>query len=321
MRLFYLPGAVAKGDTRMHRMTLIFLAGLSVGAAQPIPRPEFPQPQFQREQWLNLNGPWEFEFDDGNRGSAEDWASGGKAFSRHITVPFCFESARSGIADTSFHPWAWYKRSVTIPGDWKGRRVLLHFGAVDYRAMVWVNGRFAGRHEGGNTPFQLDITELLKPGANGITVRAEDPPTDRYIPRGKQYWELKSASIFYTRTSGIWQTVWLEATGDSYLARVRITPAVDGTVRFDAAIARPAPVSSLWPRSGTKEPRWRRARGARKDHGPAPSPSSPIPNSGRRDGLGSTMSPSSCAAVRRCWTMSAPILDIAPSARRMAAFC
>ncbi len=159
MRLFYLPGAVAKGDTRMHRMTLIFLAGLSVGAAQPIPRPEFPQPQFQREQWLNLNGPWEFEFDDGNRGSAEDWASGGKAFSRHITVPFCFESAPAAGLRTH--------RSIPGPGTsaasrsraiGKDRRVLLHFGAVDYRAMVWVNGRFAGRHEGGNTPFQLQTS-------------------------------------------------------------------------------------------------------------------------------------------------------------------
>jgi beta-galactosidase/beta-glucuronidase len=225
----------------MRRITLVLLAGLTAAAAQPIPRPEYPQPQFQREPWLNLNGVWEFEFDDGNHGLEGDWAAGNKTFSRHITVPFCFESARSGIADTSFHPWAWYRRSVTIPGDWNGRRVLLHFGAVDYRAMVWINGRFAGRHEGGNTPFQFDITDLLKPGANSVTVRAEDPPTDRYIPRGKQYWELKSASIFYTRTSGIWQTVWLEAAGDSYLSHVNITPVLDGTVRFDAAIARPGP--------------------------------------------------------------------------------
>ncbi len=210
-------------------------------AAQPVPRPEFPQPQFQREHWLNLNGTWEFEFDDANRGLAEDWAAANKVFSRHITVPFCFESARSGIADTSFHPWAWYRRAITVPENWKGRRVLLHFGAVDYRAMVWINGRLAGRHEGGNTPFQFDITHLLKPGSNTLTVRAEDPPTDRYIPRGKQYWEPKSASIFYTRTSGIWQTVWLEAAGDSYLTRVNITPSLDGTVRFDAEVARPSP--------------------------------------------------------------------------------
>ncbi|HKW96517.1 MAG TPA: glycoside hydrolase family 2 TIM barrel-domain containing protein [Bryobacteraceae bacterium] len=223
----------------MRRLILVALTALAA-AAQPIPRPEFPEPQFERAQWLNLNGQWQFEFDDANRGLADAWQAAGKSFSREITVPFCFESMRSGIGDTSFHPWAWYRRSFTVPDAWKGRRVLLHFGAVDYRAMVWLNGQFTGRHEGGNTPFAFDITRLLKPGANVLTVRAEDPPTDRYIPRGKQYWEPKSASIFYTRTSGIWQTVWLEATGDSYLTHVRITPSIDGMVRFDARIAHAA---------------------------------------------------------------------------------
>ena len=225
----------------MRRVLIVLFAAAAIAAAAPVPRPEFPQPQFEREQWLNLNGPWAFEFDDSNLGLTEDWASAGKHFSRNITVPFCFESKLSGIGDTSFHPWVWYRRSITVPADWKGRRVVLHFGAVDYRAIVWINGARAGQHEGGNVPFQFDITDLLKPGANTITVRAEDPPTDRYIPRGKQYWEPKSASIFYTRTSGIWQTVWLEATRDSYLLQVRTTPSLDGSVRFDASIARPVP--------------------------------------------------------------------------------
>ncbi|MBI2680164.1 MAG: glycoside hydrolase family 2 [Candidatus Solibacter usitatus] len=222
----------------MRFQVLLTLAALSLAAAQEIPRPEYPQPQFQRADWLNLNGNWEFEFDDANKGLDQDWAAGATKFSRKITVPFCFESRRSGIGDTSFHPWVWYRRSISVPENWKGRRVLLHFGAVDYRATVWVNGRLAGRHEGGNTPFQFDITPLLKAGSNALTVRAEDPPTDRYIPRGKQYWEPKSRSIFYTRTSGIWQTVWLEAAGDSYLRGVRITPGMDGNVRFDARLAR-----------------------------------------------------------------------------------
>ena len=224
----------------MRFQVLLTLAAVSIAAAQEIPRPEYPQPQFQRADWVNLNGGWEFEFDDANKGLDQDWASGATKFSRKITVPFCFESRRSGIGDTSFHPWVWYRRSVTVPENWKGRRVLLHFGAVDYRATVWVNGRLAGRHEGGNTPFQFDITPLLKAGSNSLTVRAEDPPTDRYIPRGKQYWEPKSRSIFYTRTTGIWQTVWLEAAGDSYLRGVRITPGMDGNVRFDARLARGA---------------------------------------------------------------------------------
>jgi|SRR5579871_1272773 len=222
------------------RSFLIFFLAVAPLAAESVPRAEYPQPQFERENWVNLNGQWEFEFDDGNRGLTEHWAAG-KAFSRHITIPYCFESKLSGIGDTSFHPWAWYRRTLTVPADWKGRRVVLHFGAVDYRAMVWLNGSFVGNHEGGNTPFQFDITDDLKPGANVLTVRAEDPPTDRYIPRGKQYWERKSASIFYTRTSGIWQTVWLEASGESYLLGVRTTPSIDGTVRFDASVARSVP--------------------------------------------------------------------------------
>ena len=216
---------------------LLFSLTLTV-AAQEIPRPEYPQPQFQRENWLTLNGTWEFDFDDTNQGLAQDWATGTRKFTRSILVPFCFESKKSGIGDTSFHPWVWYRRTFTIPNTWSGKRVLLHFGAVDYHATVWVNGKRAGEHEGGSVPFRFDVTEVVKPGSNTVVVRAEDPPTDRYLPRGKQYWELKSRSIFYTRTTGIWQPVWLEATGQSYLEFVRIHPSADGAVRFDGRIAR-----------------------------------------------------------------------------------
>lgn len=206
----------------MTRTICILAAAFSI-AAQEIPRPEYPQPQFQREKWLNLNGRWEFEFDDDNAGVKDNWGASTQKFSRTIVVPFCFESKRSGIGDTSFHPWVWYRRNFVIPKDWNGKRVFLHFGAVDYRAMVWVNGQLAGRHEGGHVPFWFDITPLLKADANSVTVRAGDPPADRYIPRGKQYWQPKSRGIFYTRTTGIWQTVWLEAAGESYLEKVRIT--------------------------------------------------------------------------------------------------
>ncbi|MEK7407681.1 MAG: sugar-binding domain-containing protein [Acidobacteriota bacterium] len=215
----------------------LLCAAVALCAAAQVPRPEHPEPQFQRAEWLNLNGPWEFEFDDANAGLKEKWYAGAKKFSRNITVPFAFETPRSGIGDPSFHPWVWYRRGVTVPDAWKGKRVMLHFGAVDYRAMVWINGQYAGGHEGGSTPFCFDITDLLKPGANAVAVRAEDPPTDRSIPRGKQYWEPKSRGIFYSRTSGIWQTVWLEAVEETHLERVRITPANDGTVRFQARIA------------------------------------------------------------------------------------
>lgn len=216
-------------------------AGLCLAAAQPVPRPEHPQPQFQRQQWLNLNGTWEFEFDDADAGLKENWAAGERKFSRNIIVPFCFESPASGIGDPSFHPWVWYRRRFSIPEAWRGKRVWLRFGAVDYRAMVWVNGHYLGGHEGGSAPFAFDITERLKAGTNVLTVRAEDPPTDRSIPRGKQYWEPKSRGIFYSRTSGIWQTVWLEPLEPTHLERVRITPSADGAVRFEGFIAAPGP--------------------------------------------------------------------------------
>lgn len=202
------------------------------------PRPEYPQPQFEREDWKNLNGIWDFEFDDPDRGVDENWAAGTQPFSRSIVVPFCFESPASTIADPGDHPVVWYRRQFEIPEDWAERRILLHFGAVDYRATVWVNGSRAGEHEGGHTPFRFDITTLLKEGENTVTVRVEDPPADRYIPRGKQHWQSKPESIFYSRTTGIWQTVWLEPVGDSYLDRVRIDAKLDGVVTFDARVMR-----------------------------------------------------------------------------------
>jgi beta-galactosidase/beta-glucuronidase len=225
----------------MHKSAALFLVIYSALYAAAIQRPEYPQPQFQRERWLSLNGAWEFEFDDANAGLDADWASDSRKFSRNIVVPYCFESRLSGIGDTSFHPWIWYRRTVTLPADWQGQRVLLHFGAVNYWSMAWVNGKLAGSHEGGNTPFTFDVTPLLHSGANILTVRAHFPPTDRYIPRGKQFWEPKSKSIFYTRTSGIWQPVWMEPVGASYLDRVKITPNTDGAVRLEFTIARPQP--------------------------------------------------------------------------------
>ena len=208
--------------------------------AQPIPRAEFPQPQFERKDWQNLNGRWEFEFDDANAGLAENWASGRHKFGRNITVPYCFESKLSGVADTAFHPYVWYRRTLTIPNGKQGR-VLLHFGAVNYWASVWINGELVGKHEGGHVPFAFDITNLLKTGDNAIVVRSETAPTDRYIPRGKQYWAPKSAGIFYTRTSGIWQTVWLEYVPATYLESVRISSDDQGETRIYALVHNPQP--------------------------------------------------------------------------------
>jgi beta-galactosidase/beta-glucuronidase len=216
------------------RTLLLALVSATILIGQSIPRPEYPQPQFQRETWQSLNGAWEFEFDDADKGLAEGWESSTRKFSRTITVPFAPETKLSGIGDTAFHPYVWYRKSVTLPASFQGKNTLLHFGAVDYVATVWVNGRYVGEHLGGGTPFHFDITHLLKSGANQIVLRAEDQPTDRAQPRGKQYWQPKSRGIFYTRTTGIWQSVWLEATGTSHLTAVRVTPSNDGTVKLEA---------------------------------------------------------------------------------------
>lgn len=224
--------------------SLVQTAALAPGAASPelasrgIPRPEYPRPQFVRREWLNLNGTWEFRLDPENAGIAQSWFHSA-GFDKTILVPFSIESKLSGIADRSFHPCIWYRRTFRVPENWSGKRILLHFGAVDYKAMAWVNGIPVGWHEGGHTPFQAEITGELKAGDNVLVVRAEDPPTDRYIPRGKQHWEEESVSIFYARTTGIWQTVWLEPVSGSHVASVRITPHLNGKVEFDARIANP----------------------------------------------------------------------------------
>jgi beta-galactosidase/beta-glucuronidase len=197
------------------------------------PRPEYPRPQLRRPDWTNLNGEWAFAFDDEDEGlargwhrvSSEDLLSDGPPFDRRITVPFCYQSELSGIGDTSFHDVVWYARTFEAAPD--NERLLLHFGAVDYRAAVWVNGLQVAVHEGGHTPFSADITPALAEGENVLVVRAEDPSRDATIPRGKQYWRERSEGIFYTRTTGIWQTVWLEPVGSKRIDTLRLTPDVD----------------------------------------------------------------------------------------------
>jgi beta-galactosidase/beta-glucuronidase len=199
-----------------------------------IPRPEYPRPQFRRVEWMNLNGEWWFAFDDANVGLSKGWhaveggdpGGGEYPFDRSISVPFCYQSESSGIGDTSFHDVVWYARAFDAPSLGDGDRLLLHFGAVDYRADVWVNGVHVASHEGGHTPFSADMTDALR-DANVLVVRAEDPSRDVTIPRGKQYWKEESAGIFYTRTTGIWQTVWLEPVNRRRVVSLHLTPDVD----------------------------------------------------------------------------------------------
>ncbi|MBI0579962.1 glycoside hydrolase family 2 [Neobacillus cucumis] len=192
-----------------------------------VPRNEYPRPQFVREQWVNLNGQWDFAFDDKKEGLTQKWYQLFPA-KQTITVPFAYQTKLSGIHDPSFHDIVWYHRVFTIPEDWNEKDIIVHFGAVDYRSWVYVNGELAIFHEGGNTPFSANITHLLKRDAeNNLTVRVEDPSEDVTIPRGKQYWHEKSESIFYTRTTGIWQTVWLEPVSKTRIESIRWTPQID----------------------------------------------------------------------------------------------
>ncbi len=218
-----------------------------------VPRPEYPRPQFRRKDWTNLNGEWSFAFDDSDTGLAKSWQSvtpedlhsDGSPFDREIVVPFCYQSKLSGIGETAFHDVVWYARTFeyTPAGD---ECLLLHFGAVDYRATVWVNGAQVASHEGGHTPFSADVTHALTGGDNVLIVRAEDPSRDVTIPRGKQYWKEKSEGIFYTRTTGIWQTVWLEPVNRRRLDTLRLTPDVDtASVHVEVSVKGIAPGMSL----------------------------------------------------------------------------
>jgi beta-galactosidase/beta-glucuronidase len=205
------------------------------------PRTDYPRPQFVRESWLNLNGQWEFAFDDERIGEREQWQEGSTPLPLVIQVPFAFQSTLSGIGDHGFHDAVWYRRKLDIPPELRGQRIILHFGAVDYEARVWVNGALVAVHEGGHTPFSADITAVLREGdSNILVVKAVDYSTDLTLPRGKQYWKSDSASIFYTRTTGIWQTVWIEAVSQAYLEKVRFTPDIDrNAVEICSFIAHP----------------------------------------------------------------------------------
>jgi len=176
-----------------------------------------------------LNGEWDFVFDDANTGLREKWYKVGsnKSFDKKIMVPFCFQSKLSGIGDTSFHDVVWYRREFVIPEEFKEKKVILHFGAVDYRCIVYLNGERIGSHEGGYIGFSLDITDFIQE-TNVLILRVEDPSQDLNIPRGKQYWKENLENIFYPRVSGIWQTVWLEfLSSECYINSVKMIPDID----------------------------------------------------------------------------------------------
>lgn len=180
-------------------------------------RSEYPRPQFVRKQWMTLNGSWDFRF------AGDPWQT--------IEVPFVFQSRMSGIDDNRMCDDVTYRRRFCLPADWQGRKILLHFGAVDYACRVYVNGQCVGGHIGGNIGFALDITSALTWQEEEVCVEVHDPCTDETIPRGKQYWLAHPDSIWYRRTTGIWQSVWLEPVAESRIESLRYTADIDrGTV-------------------------------------------------------------------------------------------
>jgi beta-galactosidase/beta-glucuronidase len=184
-------------------------------------RHRHPRPLLHRSEWINLNGSWEFELDPDARyrGAAD------VPFDARIEVPFSPETARSGIGDTGLFRACWYRRQLVLPERARDDRLLLHFGAVDYEAGVWIDGTFAAHHAGGYTPFTADITDIVADTeVHELVVRAADDPADLAKPRGKQDWQLEPHSIWYPRTTGIWQTVWLERVARAHIAGVRWTP-------------------------------------------------------------------------------------------------
>ena len=191
------------------------------------PRAEYPRPQFERENWKNLNGEWSFTLDLSNSGRARNLYDS-KGFDGKITVPFAPESKLSGVGYTDFINSVWYQRTIQIPQEWAGKQIKLNFGAVYYESEVYIDGTFVGRHFGGSDSFSYDITEYVADGKeHSLVVHAESDIRSGEQPGGKQSTRYESYGCFYTRTTGIWQTVWLEAVDACGLERVQVLTDID----------------------------------------------------------------------------------------------
>lgn len=213
----------------------------------------YPRPQLVRDGWHDLCGEWEFGFDDLDVGVEERWWEPGRGvFDHKIVVPFPVECVLSGIGDRGLHGRVWYRRQVQVPLRESGQRLLLHFGAVDYRASVWVNGCFLGIHEGGQTPFCFDAEGAVALGshrADGqvvVTVRVEDDPTDVSQPRGKQDWRSNPHAVWYHRTTGVWQSVWWEVVPRCHVTSLNWdSKAQDAAVSLEVELSQPPPEESF----------------------------------------------------------------------------
>ena len=207
-----------------HLLLLLFIIPQSLTAQ---PRPEYPRPQFERALWQNLNGTWTYAFDFSGTGDQRDWTKSA-GFEGKIVVPFCPESKLSGVGYTDFIPCIWYQRSLPVPADWQGKRILLHFGASDYETSVFIQGRFVQTHYGTGSSFAFDITDFVRPGeTTNLVVRVRDDLRSGRQPGGKQSERLNSYGCMYTRTTGIWQTVWMEPVAADGLKNVFAIPDID----------------------------------------------------------------------------------------------
>jgi len=189
-------------------------------ASLSVPRAEYPRPQFERSDWQTLNGEWTFTLGEGDKAS--------KGFDGSITVPFAPQSKLSGIGNTDFIKECWYQRDIQMPSEWKGKRVMLNFGAVYYESTLYIDGKFVGYHCGGSDPFAYDITPFVEDGAShSLVLEVRSDLLSGVQPGGKQSHEQESYGCFYTRTTGIWQSVWMEAVDAYGLKGVGIVPDID----------------------------------------------------------------------------------------------
>jgi hypothetical protein len=228
-----------KSTNPSHKMAIILVLSFCLnhlGVAQTfdqsrIPLPEHPRPDFQRPLWLNLNGPWEFQFDKDNAGLGQKWYAAPVHWTEEIMVPFSWGSKLSGVDDKA--DIGWYSRLITVPASWQGKRVFLVVGACDWQTTAWLDGNQLGSHQGGYTPFEFEVTPYLKNGnSQRLILRVDDTPHDFKL-EGKQG---------YGRAAGIWQTIYLEARPEVALKTVHFSPDIDqGLVSVDVALDTPSP--------------------------------------------------------------------------------
>ncbi len=199
---------------------------LSLWAAE-LPRPEYPRPQFEREAWMNLNGTWSFDFDFGESGKDRNYQNS-QDLGKQILVPYCPESKLSGVQHVDFINCMWYQRKISIPSDWNNKKIFLNFGAVDYMAEIYIDGNIIQRHYGGSSSFSVDVTRFVKAGQeHNLVIQVKDDLRSGLQTGGKQCTGYYSGGCSYTRVTGIWQTVWMEAVAENGLKSTVVRSDID----------------------------------------------------------------------------------------------